>query len=610
MAITALQAPQKFKVSSTSGGPLNGGKVYTYLAGTTTPTNTYADAERVTTNTNPVILDARGEANIFLDPAINYKFVVQDSTGASVYTQDNISGKGVVSGVLDAKDVTYSNASGITQTVQKALRRTVYVDDYGSNDNPGTTDMTSAIASAVAAAGQGKDIVFQGVAYKTTSFINAENLRGITFAGSSGQYGFSGTRIVSSHTGKSILSLVGSLFCNIENISLEGDTAAKPKTGLLLGRSSAASASNHTFTNLHVQGFYSVAGVYNIASEENTFLNCYILPNAAPLAGLYMCQADGQAGYTIGGLTSSSMECNTFIGGAIGNGDDTAGSTGIYLDTGVATGHHVFLNTFMSKNGGDSFIKIRLGAIDGQNTEFPITFIGLTGEIGAAAPTSGIHISSSGNFNLVNFTAKCRFNGGTYNFLCDGAGASTLIGADISTPWTAAPFASSVFQRIQGSKLNLQNDAAITIGNIAGSDLTYRAAATITTDGGGNTLRDITGTIFKTSPFTSAIVTKEISPTYGANISIDASLANVYAINVSNGAGFTILNPTNSRAGQRITIRISNNSGGVMGAVGWGGNYKMAALANPANGFSKSLDFEFNGFNWIESSRTPSDVPN
>lgn len=92
MAINALLSPNpKFKVTTASGTPLVGGKVYIYLAGTTTLTATYADAEKVTTNTNPVILDARGEANIFLDPANNYKFVVQDSAGAAIYTQDNIS---------------------------------------------------------------------------------------------------------------------------------------------------------------------------------------------------------------------------------------------------------------------------------------------------------------------------------------------------------------------------------------------------------------------------------------------------------------------------------------------------------------------------------------
>lgn len=164
MAITALQAPQKFKVSATSGGPLNGGKVYTYLAGTTTLTNTYADAERVTTNTNPVILDARGEANIFLDPAVNYKFVIQDSTGASVYTQDNISGNQIgVGAITDAslsntqsvllaivnKLLTIVSGTGaVYRSVLARLLDRVSLKDFGAVGD-GVTNDTAAVQAAI-----------------------------------------------------------------------------------------------------------------------------------------------------------------------------------------------------------------------------------------------------------------------------------------------------------------------------------------------------------------------------------------------------------------------------------------------------------------------------
>lgn len=77
-----------------NGRPLVGGKVYTYLAGTTTPAVTYQDAAGAINNTNPVILDARGEANFFLNPALNYKFVVRDSHDALIWTQEPIYGAG------------------------------------------------------------------------------------------------------------------------------------------------------------------------------------------------------------------------------------------------------------------------------------------------------------------------------------------------------------------------------------------------------------------------------------------------------------------------------------------------------------------------------------
>lgn len=50
-----------------NGRPLTGGKVWTYEAGTTTPKATYADPDGAAVNTNPVILDEAGRANIYLD---------------------------------------------------------------------------------------------------------------------------------------------------------------------------------------------------------------------------------------------------------------------------------------------------------------------------------------------------------------------------------------------------------------------------------------------------------------------------------------------------------------------------------------------------------------
>ena len=48
--------------------PLAGGKVFTYEAGTTTKATTYTDHTGLTPNTNPIILDAWGQCDIWLDP--------------------------------------------------------------------------------------------------------------------------------------------------------------------------------------------------------------------------------------------------------------------------------------------------------------------------------------------------------------------------------------------------------------------------------------------------------------------------------------------------------------------------------------------------------------
>jgi microcystin-dependent protein len=75
----------------TNGDPLAGGKLYAYQAGTSTPQNTYADQALLTPNANPVVLDANGEATIFVPDSTLYKFVLKDSADVTQWTEDNIS---------------------------------------------------------------------------------------------------------------------------------------------------------------------------------------------------------------------------------------------------------------------------------------------------------------------------------------------------------------------------------------------------------------------------------------------------------------------------------------------------------------------------------------
>ena len=79
----------KQSYTTATGAPLVGGRLYTYDAGTSTPRPTYSDAAGLVPNTNPVILDARGEAVIFWSGA--YKVVLRDATDVIVIPAvDNI----------------------------------------------------------------------------------------------------------------------------------------------------------------------------------------------------------------------------------------------------------------------------------------------------------------------------------------------------------------------------------------------------------------------------------------------------------------------------------------------------------------------------------------
>lgn len=96
-----IPAPQGHRQFFTiNGAPLSSGCVFTYSAGTTTPSATYTTSTGLALNTNPIILNAGGFADIWLG-ASSYKFVVFSfggtncASGAQQWSEDNIPGAGV-----------------------------------------------------------------------------------------------------------------------------------------------------------------------------------------------------------------------------------------------------------------------------------------------------------------------------------------------------------------------------------------------------------------------------------------------------------------------------------------------------------------------------------
>jgi hypothetical protein len=77
-----------------NGEPLNGGLIYTYQAGSTTPLASYTTISGNVANTNPIVLDASGRppTDVWLTYGYFYKFVVKTSAAVTIGTYDNIYG--------------------------------------------------------------------------------------------------------------------------------------------------------------------------------------------------------------------------------------------------------------------------------------------------------------------------------------------------------------------------------------------------------------------------------------------------------------------------------------------------------------------------------------
>ena len=132
----------KFRAFDGEGNPLAGGLLYTYKAGSDDPKATYTDFTGNTANANPVVLDANGEASVWLRGT--YKMVLKDAQGVQQWSVDN----------FEQRYNSIENAN---------------VVDYGAVGD-GITDDTQAFIDALAD-GNGSVFVPAGSFYLTSEIV-------------------------------------------------------------------------------------------------------------------------------------------------------------------------------------------------------------------------------------------------------------------------------------------------------------------------------------------------------------------------------------------------------------------------------------------------------
>lgn len=125
----------KFRAFNSNGAPLAGGQLFSYAAGTSTPLSTYTDASGAVPNTNPVILDATGQASVWLPPSIPYKLRLLDAKGVQQWVVDNIElGGGSGSGMgLGLETVPYSATPVFDATTAQGFKITLNGDVTSSS---------------------------------------------------------------------------------------------------------------------------------------------------------------------------------------------------------------------------------------------------------------------------------------------------------------------------------------------------------------------------------------------------------------------------------------------------------------------------------------------
>jgi len=161
--MASLMPQGKQQYFDANGDPLSGGKLNTYAAGTTTPQATYSDQAGTIPNTNPIVLNARGEATIYWS-SLPYKVTLTDSADVTIYTQDQLHASADLADLASTASGKGDVLVGVKSTAAGSIARTqhdkndeaVTLADFTGADKTGVTASDAAITSLFASTNSGE----------------------------------------------------------------------------------------------------------------------------------------------------------------------------------------------------------------------------------------------------------------------------------------------------------------------------------------------------------------------------------------------------------------------------------------------------------------------
>jgi hypothetical protein len=185
---TSLMPEGRQRYFNNDGTPCAGGKLWTYAAGTTALKTTYADEAGTVPNTNPITLDAKGEAVIYWSGAYKVDLKQADGTQVTGYPVDHFNTDpaglwGLVATLATALGATMlgwlqAGAGAVLRTIADKFKETISVKDFGAKGDGATND-TAAIAKADAyAASIGANLFFPAGTYMADALTATTSWRG------------------------------------------------------------------------------------------------------------------------------------------------------------------------------------------------------------------------------------------------------------------------------------------------------------------------------------------------------------------------------------------------------------------------------------------------
>jgi hypothetical protein len=440
---TSLMATPRQRYFANNGTPAAGCKLYTYVAGTTTPKATYSD-NAGTVHANPITLDAKGEAVIYWSGS--YKVDLKTAAGVQItgYPVDNVTsydtlvnvGDALIRADLAAPSGSLMVGANAYQTQADVNKESIVVTSKGAHPSKTATENTiafnAAITECLAAgkaliipsgpylleadgvdfSGQGLQIVGCGLA--TLQFTGAG--RAFVLNGGTAGLGIGGMKVENllilggpditdgfystgvwrssfkdievrecNNNAFTILHGVSNQYDSLKYSTNEAAQTTTPTNGLVLDNAGAGYyTANCTFTNPVMEGFAG-RGIYLVDASGNTFTGGTSEGVAVGVTSLATSGRNHFAGLWCEANTTRDLEIN----GVANSFDDC------YFGSNTPSGNNVEITTGQGTLFRGGFVRIA----NLQSTSRDTAFIGTAFSAGLAG------ITGTGTYTRIGATA-------------------------------------------------------------------------------------------------------------------------------------------------------------------------------------------------------------
>jgi hypothetical protein len=430
MATLLPNAKQQF--FNGNGQPLAGGSVYMYIPNTTTLKNTWKDAGQTQLNTNPIVLDANGEAVIYGAGA--YRQQVYDSAGNlqwDAQTQD-------LTSVLQGQVVLWCGLAGgsgdsITLTPTPAITALVAGQNF------------EFIASAANSGNNPVDINISGLGFQTANFRGSSSVpANLLHSGVTTLITWNGTNfdimspppaifndsittspsISVSPTGNAAITTLTSF-----NVQTNAASATTREFMVCLGFTSATGSANAGPPN-YADKVALYAGMTGNTGTSNIWAINTVTTVATAAAGLY--NADGyeidvnnNSGSDYADLvTGPAVSCYGAIASMGGTNKTTSGFAAVSFAGGCWYGFAVAGTNFLNA----AFLDTSTGIVNGMKIYGSKSGALIDLSQASSGVSQGLLVGQGTGVYGVNAGGTAQYN------LIEASGASVIIGD--STHWT------------------------------------------------------------------------------------------------------------------------------------------------------------------------------